>query len=146
MASICKELVVNARLEDVWDAVRDFGAVAQRLGPGFIAESRLEGDAQARNLRDGDVRFVRFANGFEVRELLVSIDDKAHRLVYTTRGGRTAHYNASMQVFVHGDGQARLVWVTDFLPSDLIEIINGLQDQAMKVMKQTLDRCRSANV
>jgi hypothetical protein len=40
----------------------------------------------------------------------------------------------------------RLVWVADFLPGDLVEIINGLQDQAVEVMKHTLDRCRSATV
>ncbi|MCW2989060.1 MAG: hypothetical protein JWM24_1998 [Solirubrobacterales bacterium] len=73
MASIHKEIEIDARPEDVWDALRDWGAIHQRLVPGFVVDARL----------DGADRIVTFFNGMEARELLVDLDDDA-RLV----GGR----------------------------------------------------------
>jgi len=72
MASIYKEILIDANAEDVWAAVRDVGAVHRRLAPGFVVEVRLEGDS----------RIVTFANGSVIRELIVDIDDMRHRLVY----------------------------------------------------------------
>jgi carbon monoxide dehydrogenase subunit G len=46
MASIRREFVVAARPEDVWAAVRDVGAIHERLVPGFVVDCRLEGDAR----------------------------------------------------------------------------------------------------
>jgi Polyketide cyclase / dehydrase and lipid transport len=43
MASIRKEIVVEADPELVWDAVRDFGALHLRLAPGFVTDCRLDG-------------------------------------------------------------------------------------------------------
>ena len=53
MASIQRNISVNARPEDAWAAVRDFGAVHRRLAPGFVLDVRL----------DDDARVVTFANG-----------------------------------------------------------------------------------
>ena len=52
MASIHKEILIQARPQDVWAAIRDVGAVHQRLAPGFVIDARL----------DGDARIVTFAN------------------------------------------------------------------------------------
>ncbi len=90
MASIHKEILIQARPQDVWAAIRDVGAVHQRLAPGFVIDARL----------DGDARIVTFADGAVVRELLVDIDDEARRVAYAAIGGRTTHHNASMQVFL----------------------------------------------
>ncbi len=61
--------------ENVQAAVRDVGAVPQRLAPGFVVDVRL----------DEDARVVTFANGAVVRELIVDIDDDtARRLVWIT--------------------------------------------------------------
>ena len=46
MATIIKEILIDARPDDVWDAVRDFGQVHKRLVPGFVTECRLDGDAR----------------------------------------------------------------------------------------------------
>ena len=35
MASIHREIVIDAPAEKVWDAVRDVGAIHRRLAPGF---------------------------------------------------------------------------------------------------------------
>src|ERR1035438_6519143 len=109
MASIRREILIDSRPEDLWDAVRDFGEVHQRLVPGFVVDSRL----------DGDARVVTFANGMVTRELLVDIDEKTRRLVYAIVQGRPTHYNASVQVFAAAGGRSRLVWIVDLLPHDL---------------------------
>ena len=58
MGSIRKEFLVDADAATVWAALRDFGAVHQRLAKGFVVDSKL----------DGDVRTVTFANGMTARE------------------------------------------------------------------------------
>jgi hypothetical protein len=41
-ASIYREIILDAGPEEVWDALRDFGAVHERLVPGFVVDARLE--------------------------------------------------------------------------------------------------------
>lgn len=130
MASIRNEFLIEARLDDVWAAVRDVGAVHLRLAQGFVVDTRLEGDA----------RIVTFANGLVARELIVDLDDKAHRLVWAAVGGRATHYNASLQVFAEGEGRSRAVWVADFLPNDLQGPIGAMVEQGSAAIKHTLER------
>ena len=63
MASIRQEILVDARPEHVWAAVRDVGEIHVRLVPGFVTDCRL----------DGDARIVTFANGLVLRELIVDV-------------------------------------------------------------------------
>jgi len=131
MASIRKEFVVGAPVEDVWAAIRDVGAPHKRLAPGFLVDTRLEGDA----------RVVTFANGLVVRERIVDVDDAARRLCWAVVGSpRLTHHNASLQVFAEGGGRSRVVWIADLLPDEIAGDIRGLIEQAMAVMKQTLER------
>ena len=129
MASIHREIVVNARPEEVWEAVRDVGAIHKRLAPGFVVDTRLETDA----------RIVTFGNGIVARELIVDIDDAARRLVWSVVGGRMTHHNASLQIIADGDGRSRVVWIADLLPNELAGAIDGMIEQGMAVMKHTLD-------
>jgi carbon monoxide dehydrogenase subunit G len=131
MPSIRKEFTVNAAPERVWDAFRDVGAVATRLGPGFVTSCRLDGP---------DARVLTFANGLATRELIVDVDDHARRLVWAAVGGRLTHHNASMQVFADGQGRSRVVWVADLLPNELAGYVSGLIEQGLGVMKQTLEK------
>jgi carbon monoxide dehydrogenase subunit G len=130
MATIRLEIPIDAQPERVWAAVRDVGAVHQRLGPGFVTDTRL----------DGDTRIVTFANGVVARERIVGIDDAARRIVYSVVGGRFTHDNASMQVEAEADGRSRLVWMRDMLPNELVPDITAMMEQAAGVMKDTLDR------
>lgn len=130
MASIHKEILIDVPPDDVWAAVRDFGAVHQRLAQGFILDTRLEGDA----------RVVTFVTGMTIRELLIGIDDETRRLAYAAVGGKTIHHNASFQVFANGEGRSRLVWITDVLPDKLAGKIGSLVEQGAQAMKQTLER------
>jgi len=129
MATIRKELHLDARADDVWDAVRDFGSVHERLGPGFLLDARW----------DGDARVVTFSNGMVVREPLVTLDDVERRLVYSATGGMSRHYNAVMEVFPDGDDRCRLVWTIDLLPNELAPTVDGLAEKACETMKRTLE-------
>src|SRR4051812_24398539 len=103
MASIHKDIPIDASPADVWSAVRDFGAVHKRLAPGFVIDARLEGDA----------RIVTFANGTVARERLVDCDDARRRLVYAVVSERVSHYSASVQVLADGEDRSRLIWIVD---------------------------------
>jgi carbon monoxide dehydrogenase subunit G len=129
MASIRKEILVNARPEQVWDALRDVGALHTRVVPGFVVDTRLEEGA----------RVVTFGNGMVARELIVDVDDEARRVVWSVVGGRFTHHNASVQVFSDGAG-SRLVWIADLLPNDIAGDIRAMIEQAASVMKPTLER------
>src|SRR6201987_4241124 len=50
MASIHKDIPIDAPAHEGWDAVRDCGALHTRLVPGFLLDTKL----------DGDVRIVTF--------------------------------------------------------------------------------------
>jgi carbon monoxide dehydrogenase subunit G len=130
MASIRKEILLDARIEDVWDAIRDIGALHQRLVPGFVTDTRLEAGA----------RIVTFGNGMVVCELIVDLDERARRLVWSARGGRLSHHNASVQVFADGERRTRLVWIADLLPDELAGDIRAMMEQGLAVMKKTLER------
>src|SRR5262245_40455624 len=129
MASLRREMMVEADPNEVWDAIRDVGAVHTRLAPGFVVDTRLEEGA----------RVVTFANGLVARALSVDVDDEARRLVWAVVGGRPTHHNGSLQVFPEHGGRSRVVWIADLLPNDLAGIIAGLMDQGMSVMKKTLE-------
>ena len=45
MASIHREILVTAQAAAVWDAIRDVGAIHTRLAPGFVVDTRMDGDA-----------------------------------------------------------------------------------------------------
>jgi hypothetical protein len=130
MATIRKEIVTSARPGDVWDALRDTGALHTRLVPEFVIATRLEPGA----------RIVTFGNGMVVREAIVTIDDAERRLVWSASGGSLTHHNGSVQVFAEPDGSARVVWIADLLPDAAAGAIGTMMDQGMAVMKRTLDR------
>jgi polyketide cyclase/dehydrase/lipid transport protein len=134
MASIHKDIIIDASVNEVWDAVRDFGAVHQRLVPGFVIDARLEGEA----------RIVTFHNGTVARELLVDCDDARRRLVYAIVNERVSHYNASVQVFADGQTQARLSWVVDVLPNEIAPYIAGQMDLAVLAMRNKLGSASTA--
>jgi hypothetical protein len=132
MASIRKEIPLEVSAEVAWEAVRDIGALHERLVPGFVVDTRLEEGA----------RVVTFGNGVVARELIVDLDEQARRLVWSARGGRLTHHNASAQVFADGERRSRLVWIADLLPHELEGDIRAMIEQAAAVMKKTLEAGR----
>jgi len=129
MASLQKDIPIDAHPDAVWAGVRDFGAV-HRLAPGFVLDTRL----------DGDARIVTFANGNVVRELLVDCDDARRRLVYAVTSERVTHYNASVQVLTDGEARCRMIWTIDLLPNEIAPYIEGQMDQGALAMRKGLAR------
>ncbi|MGH8177302.1 MAG: SRPBCC family protein [Steroidobacter sp.] len=131
MATIRREMSISAAPEEVWDVIRDIGAVHTRLAPGFVVDTQLE---------EGPARVVEFANGFVVRELIVGVDQEARRLAYSVVGGNAQHHNASFQVFCDGERKAKLVWITDVLPESVAATFEAMIDQGVKIMQPTLSK------
>jgi carbon monoxide dehydrogenase subunit G len=129
MASIHREILIEASPEAVWDALRDVGALHRRLVPGFVTDVQLEEGA----------RVVTFANGLVARELIVDVDDERRRLVWSAVGGRMTHHNASAQVFADQAG-CRFVWIADLLPHELAPAITAMIEQGLSVIKKTLEQ------
>jgi len=129
MASIRREVSIEVSAAQLWDALRDVGALHTRLVAGFVTDCRLEGDA----------RIVTFANGMTARELIVDINESERRLVWAVVGGRLTHHNASAQVFDEEAGRSRLVWIADLLPNELAPAIATMMEQGTAAMKKTLE-------
>jgi len=129
MASISKDIVIDAPAGHVWDAIRDIGAIHTRLAQGFVLDTRL----------DGDARVVTFAGGTVVRERIIDVDDRRRRLAYSIIEGRPTYHRASFQVYADGEHRSRVVWLADLLPDDLAGPIGSMMEQGCAAMKRTLE-------
>src|SRR3954454_18103060 len=130
MASIYRDISLDAPAADVWAALRDYGAVHRRVAPGFVTDCKL----------DGDSRIVTFANGNVAQEMLVTIDDARMRLVYAVVSPRVKQHSASIQIFADGDGRSRMVWITDVLPNEIAPYIDGQMDLGAAAMQRQFSR------
>ena len=88
MASISIEVVIESSADDVWKVIGEFATGPSRMAPGFVVDTRAE----------GDYRTVTFADGTVVRERCIGVDDDARRIAYSIVGGSVEpeHDNASM--------------------------------------------------
>jgi carbon monoxide dehydrogenase subunit G len=129
MASIHKERTIEATPEQVWSALRDWGALHERLVPGFAVDTSL----------DGADRIVTFFNGAVARERLVDLSEDDRRLVWSIVDGPYSHHNGAAQVLADGNGSTRFVWVADLLPDELAEVTDGLMERGIETVKQTLE-------
>ena len=131
MASVRKEILIDAAAAGVWDAIRDFGAVHERVVPGFVVDTRV----------DGNDRIVTFFSGAVQREPLVDLDDEARRLVYSAVDSPigATHYNASVQVFADGANRSKVVWIVDFLPNELAATLDQVMEKGAVTMQETLE-------
>jgi hypothetical protein len=128
MASIHKEIHLQASPEATWDALRDVGALHTRLVPGFVVDTKLEAGA----------RVVTFGNGQVVRELIVDLDETKRRLVWAITDAPFQHYNATAQVFNDASGQCRFAWTVDLLPNELKDRVAAMMDQGLSAIGKTL--------
>jgi hypothetical protein len=129
MASIRKRILIDAKVEDVWDAIRDWQSPHERLVRGFVTGSRP----------DGDDRIVTFFNGAEVREVLIDLDKDARRLVWSVVDGPYTHHNGVAQAEDAGEGRTHFTWVADLLPNEAAAPTSEMMDQGIAAVKQTLE-------
>jgi hypothetical protein len=133
MATIRVERLIDAPADEVWDALRDWGAIHERLVPGFVTDARL----------DGEDRVVTFFNGAEVREILVACDDEQRRLVWSVVDGPYSHHNGAAHVIAEGEG-CRFVWTADLLPNGAAAPTAEMMEQGIEVLKKTQEANASA--
>lgn len=132
MGSITKHIKVTASADDVWAAVRDFGALHERVVPGFVVDCVV----------DGDDRTITFAVGAVARERLVTLDDERRRLVYSVVESQLGftHHQGSVDVVEEPTGErCRIVWTSDFLPAEHGPIVDALMTEGAAAMERTFD-------
>jgi Polyketide cyclase / dehydrase and lipid transport len=129
MARIHHEVLIDAEPAEVWAALRDWGALHERLVPGFATDTRL----------DGADRVVTFASGAVMREALLDSDDDARRLVWTIVDGPYTHHNGCAQVFDAGAKRSRFVWTAYVLPEETAAPTSDAMAQGIAIVKQTLE-------
>jgi len=129
MASIRRRLTIRRPSADVWDALRDIGALHTRLVPGFVTDCKIEGAA----------RIVTFSNGITARERIIDVDDQQQRVAWSATGGRLSHHNASAQVFPATADTCEVVWIADLLPDEMEPGIAAMIDMGLAAMKRTLE-------
>jgi hypothetical protein len=129
MASISKERTIEADPEEVWSALRDWGALHERLVPGFVTDTRLD---------EGD-RIVTFFNGAVARERLIDLSDRDRRLAWSIVDGPYSHHNGVAQVLANEDGTTRFLWIADLLPDELAEVTSDFMERGIETVKSTLE-------
>ncbi|NGY04201.1 SRPBCC family protein [Solimonas terrae] len=135
MASIQREALINASTAQVWDAVRDVGALHDRLVPGFVVDTVV----------DGEVRTVCFGNGLRVRERIVDVDDARRRIAWSVLDAPQLRYHhASLQLFDDA-GRCRAVWIADLLPDELASRIATMIEQGLMAMQRAHERTATAD-
>jgi uncharacterized protein YndB with AHSA1/START domain len=127
MASIHREVHIQASPEKVWDALRDVGALHTRLCPEFVVDTKMQGN---------DVRLVTFANGRQARESIVSVDDATRRLCWAIADAPFSHYNGAAQVTPLNDGTCRFTWISDLLPHELEPTVAALIEAGLAAVKR----------
>ena len=127
MASIVKQIDVNADASRAWARIADTGSVDTLVS--MITACRL----------DGDTRYCTLADGSELVEQVIAVDADHMRLAYRISGGPIPFefHAGSMQVREHGMG-SRLTWTFDFKPDGLSEMIAPMLDAAAQSIQSAL--------
>jgi hypothetical protein len=133
MATIRKEILIDTTPEAAWDALRDVGALHTKLVPGFVTDTKME----------GNTRVVTFGTGMTVREEIVAIDPSQRRVAWAIVGQQFHHYNGAAQVLVNDKGGIRFVWITDLLPNEFAADIDSAMTNGIAVIKKTLEAAKS---
>jgi len=131
MATVGVEATIDVPAQHVWEAIADVGAVHQRLLPGRVAATRI----------DGDIRILTMPDGSQVQELILAIDHDLRRMAYAVTDGQRlllTYHQVAFQVFDRG-AQSRLVWLTDVLPHALAAAVRARVERGIVEMKETLE-------
>lgn len=129
MATIRVERMIEVSPEDAWEVLADWGAPHERLVPGFVVETEL----------DGEDRVVTFFNGAVARERLIERSEEERRLVWSIVDGPYTHHNGAAQILANEDGTTRFVWIADLLPNEMATVTGELMERGVETVKQSLE-------
>jgi hypothetical protein len=129
MASISKRIALTSPVEEVWSALRDWGALHERLAVGFVTDTR----------REGEDRIVTFFEGTVLRERLVTLDEESRRLVWSIVDGPYSHHNGVAHLHEDEAGGTLFVWDADLLPDAAAPRTAQMMEAGLAAIKRTLD-------
>src|SRR5262245_11166966 len=70
-------------------------------------------------------------------EMIVDVDERARRVVWSSKDRSLGHHNASFQVYEGGPGHCRFVWIADVLPHEASKALDAAMDEAVAGMRKT---------
>lgn len=136
MASVVREIIINATPEAVWAVHGDFANGPLKGVPGVFTACEVD---------DSGIRTLTFADGTVAKERLIARDEQTRRIVWGWVGDEVVHDNTSMQVFAEGDGRSRLVWIHDTLPDNLAGWLASAMDQIAPAMQSALESSQGSH-
>lgn len=134
MPSIRQEILIDVGVEPAWAALREVAAPHRLFAPVLVDATMAD-----------DIRTVRYADGMQVRERILDIDDEHRRVAYTVvdKDGLEYHH-ASMQLDIAGPGRCLFVWITDVLPAEMVAMIQPWMERGAAALKQNLEQAAVA--
>jgi hypothetical protein len=136
VATIIRDVTIDTEPAMAWEALKDFGALHERLARGFVTDCQMA---------TSDTRRITFFNGAVARERLIGVDDDVRRLAYSIIESslNMTHHNASAQILEDGPGRTRFIWTVDVLPDEAADPINLMMTAGLQAVKETLDGDRA---
>lgn len=128
MTTLRKEIIIDVPSDTAWSKLRDVHKTHE-LFAGVLVDSQF----------DGDIRSVKFANGMEVSERIVTIDDDLQRVAYAVQGNQFVEHAASMEIAPINSTQCRFIWISDFLPAEKAATVGPLMAQGCAALKHVLE-------
>lgn len=127
MATIYREIDIDAPLETVWNKVSNTAQISDFIG--FVATSTQQ----------GDTRVCKLEGGGELTEKIISVDDELKRVMYSITSSplNMEFHSASMQLEEIA-GATRLKWAVDLLPAEAVNHMAPMLDGACADMKEAL--------
>jgi uncharacterized protein YndB with AHSA1/START domain len=135
VATVRVETEINVPSQRVWEAIADVGAVHQRLLPGRVIDARIE----------EDTRILTMPDGWQVHELIISVDHVGRRMAYAVTEGQRlplTYHHAEFHVIDEGD-HCRLVWMTDLLPHSVAGAVQARVERGIVEIRQVLEAAES---
>jgi hypothetical protein len=132
VATIIRDVTIDTEPATAWDALRDFGALHERLARGFVTDCKM---------LTSDTRVITFFNGAVAQEQLIGVDDDTRRLAYSIveSSFNMTHHNAAAQIADDGSGRTRFTWTVDVLPDEIAGPITNMMAAGLAAIKQTLE-------
>lgn len=127
MASIRREIRIDAPVGDVWPLVGDPGRIHHWF-PGIV-------DCTVEDTDDGIVRTVTLGSGIMLEEHVVTNDPIAHRFQYRIAGGVFKEHLGTVDVIGLDDTTCMAVYSTDALPDVMALVIGGASGVALENIK-----------
>ena len=129
MPEVSTTVTVDRSADDVWDVVRDVGALDGWMP--MVEACELDGDSRTVTLAGGLGTLV---------EKILSVEDDDRTLTYTITDGPMAfeRYLATWTVVPAGDG-ADVTWKVDIEPEDFVDLMKGTQEATLAGLKEHLE-------